>query len=151
MKKYDSLIQKINFIINMGWIKSKGNGYGACGYTLEKLLNISTNNFEIPDYHGVELKTKVSKKNANISLLGAAPDSYLFIVKDMLDKYGYISNKNHGLKVFYSSFTTQQRTYLKYNTYGIIRIFSEETPSNTRDCLTVFVGTKIQSANKCSS
>lgn len=118
MNNQERVIDNVKNIIKLGWVESKGNGYGAAGYTFEKLLKIPTNNFEIPDYCGIEIKTKISKKFMNISLIGATPDSYLFVIKDILGKYGYYSKKDNDTMVFYSSFTTLNRTFLKPNRYG---------------------------------
>ena len=52
MKTFFELNKKFNKIKNNGWILSQGNGAG--GITFEKLLNIQTNNFEIPDFKDIE-------------------------------------------------------------------------------------------------
>ena len=81
MKTFFELNKKFNKIKNNGWILSQGNGNGAGGITFEKLLNIQTNNFEIPDFKDIELKVKYSNKEKYISLFNATPDSFLYEIK----------------------------------------------------------------------
>ena len=41
-----------------GWIESDTNNLGSIGHTFEKLLNIETNELELPDFGEIEIKTK---------------------------------------------------------------------------------------------
>lgn len=86
--------------INNKWIKSKGRGSSAVGLTFESLLQKETENFEIPDYKGIELKTKCSKKENFITLFSATPDSYLFQIKRLQSKYGYPDSELPEFNVF---------------------------------------------------
>lgn len=86
MKTFEEIQNKI---ITNQWIESKGKGNGSVGITLESMLGKETENFEIPDYKGVELKTKCSTRENYITLFSAVPDSYLFEIKRLLKKYGY--------------------------------------------------------------
>lgn len=85
-KTFKQIKQKI---ITNEWIESKSKGNSAVGITLESLLNKETENFEIPDYKGIELKAKCSKRESYITLFSATPDSYLFQIKRLQQKYGY--------------------------------------------------------------
>lgn len=87
-------------IITNEWIESKTKGNGGVGFTLESLLQKERENFEIPDYKGIELKTKCSKKESYITLFNATPDSYLFETKRILEKYGYPDSQYPQFKVF---------------------------------------------------
>lgn len=51
-----------NKILGKGWIESTAPGNAAVGITLENLLGKEKENFEIPDYNGIEIKAKCSKK-----------------------------------------------------------------------------------------
>lgn len=93
------------------WIESINEGNGSCGLTLEKILCIQKNNFEIPDYCGVEIKTKYSKKETKVSLFHATPDSYLFEIKRLVNTYGYI-NKNEDFKRFAISVNSKKLKYI---------------------------------------
>ena len=86
-------------IIEKNWIKSSKKGNGSAGFLFEQLLNIPTNNFEIADYMGIEIKTKISKRENYISLFCATPDSYLFEIKRIYETYGYTTDSS-GFKSF---------------------------------------------------
>ena len=45
-------------IKSMGLIESKRKGATGIGYTFECLLNKQEESFDIPDYKGIEIKTK---------------------------------------------------------------------------------------------
>lgn len=96
-KEIQELKNQFQEIVNMGWIESSGSGKGAIGITFEKLLNIDSNELEIPDYRTViELKTKASHFNDiyPITLFSATCDGkYLFELQRIKDTYGtYLSN-----------------------------------------------------------
>lgn len=114
MKTFFELNKKFNKIKNNGWILSQGNGNGAGGITFEKLLNIQTNNFEIPDFKDIELKVKYSNKEKYISLFNATPDSFLYEIKRINDEYGY-SDKDFPN---YNIFQTSVYSKLKINEFN---------------------------------
>ncbi|MDD6223436.1 MAG: MvaI/BcnI family restriction endonuclease [bacterium] len=87
-------------VITNEWIQSKSKGNSGVGITLESLLNKERENFEIPDYKGVELKAKCSKKENYITLFCATPDSHLFEIKRLLQKYGYPDSQYPEFKIF---------------------------------------------------
>lgn len=89
------LKENLDKIINMRWIKCVTNNNGSAGHTLEKLLNIHSDNFEIPDYNTIEIKSKVSKKENYIDLFCATPDSYIFEIKRLYKKYGCLDRTNN--------------------------------------------------------
>ena len=64
MENIELLNNKFNSIKNMGWIQSIKKGSSGIGLTFEHLIGINENEFEIPDFNGIELKTKRSKSNA---------------------------------------------------------------------------------------
>lgn len=98
MKKVFQEIQ--NKVITDEWIVSEYKGKGAGGITLESLLGKNAENFELPDYNGVELKTKYSKKETYITLFSATPDSYLFEIKRLQKEYGYPDRELPQFNVF---------------------------------------------------
>lgn len=123
---FDDLISKTEKIIKRGWVKSLYNGTGGIGITLEKLLNITTNTFEIPDYEQIEIKTKLNNNKGYISLFNATPDSYLFEIKRILKTYGYPDSKNQQYKVFNLSFYSNKKIYIGNNLYGTLKIDRKE-------------------------
>lgn len=100
MKKIiEELNNKMENIKNLGWIESKFKGTGAIGLTFEKLIGKEIENFEIPDYKGIEIKTKLISSNPYIRLFCASPDSYLFEIQRIHKEYGIFNKDNK--KVFY--------------------------------------------------
>jgi len=91
---------KLTEIINQGWINGYNLGTGSAGLTLEALLKIPKNNFEIADYDGIELKTKIGYFNKYISLFNSVPDSVLFAVEYIKNNYGYPDKDFNDFKVF---------------------------------------------------
>src|SRR5574344_1579438 len=82
---YDKFVE----IKQKGWIKGDKKNRGSAGIIFEKLLKNSYNNFELPDYNGIEIKTKSSSREKYISLFSAVPDSFLFEIKRIVEQYGY--------------------------------------------------------------
>ena len=72
-----ALKEKLDKIKNLGWIECENKNKSVTGKTLENLLEINPDNFEIPDYNTVEIKSKVSKRENYIDLFCATPDSYV--------------------------------------------------------------------------
>lgn len=98
-----SLFREFNRIRKLGWIKSMKKGTAGCGYTFEALLGKEEENFELPDYKSIEIKTKRLCTRGNINLFSAVPDSFLFLTKEIQDKYGYPDKFFPNLKRFYGS------------------------------------------------
>lgn len=119
---FKNIIIEANKIIEKEWIKGLYNGTGGLGVTFEKMLNIETNTFEIPDYEGVEIKTKLINKGGYVSLFNATPDSYLFEIKRIQQTYGYPDSKNKEFKVFNMSFYANEKTYIGNNLYATIKV-----------------------------
>ena len=97
MISFDNLKKKFDEIKKSGWIKSKVKGKGAGGITFEVLLGKERENFEIPDYDGIEIKT-TSQKGFKIGLFNSAPDNELFEIRRLINTYGYLNTQN--IKVF---------------------------------------------------
>lgn len=81
-------------IKNLGWIECENKNKSVTGKTLENLLEINPDNFEIPDYNSIEIKTKVSKRENYIDLFCATPDSYVLEIKRLYDKYSYLDSNS---------------------------------------------------------
>lgn len=95
-----ALKEKLDKIKNLGWIECKNKNKSVTGKTLENLLEINPDNFEIPDYNTVEIKSKVSKRENYINLFCATPDSYVLETKRLYDKYGYLDSNNYKILNF---------------------------------------------------
>lgn len=95
-----ALKEKLDKIKNLGWIECKNKNKSVTGKTLENLLEINPDNFEIPDYNTIEIKSKVSKRENYIDLFCATPDSYVLEAKRLYDKYGYLDSNNYKILNF---------------------------------------------------
>ena len=95
-----ALKEKLDKIKNLGWIECKNKNKSVTGKTLENLLEINPDNFEIPDYNTIEIKSKVSKRENYIDLFCATPDSYVLETKRLYDKYAYLDSNNYKILNF---------------------------------------------------
>ena len=95
-----ALKEKLDKIKNLGWIECKNKNKSVTGKTLENLLEINPDNFEIPDYNTIEIKSKVSKREHYIDLFCATPDSYVLETKRLYDKYSYLDSNNYKILNF---------------------------------------------------
>lgn len=110
------IMKKINeTVISDCWIESRAKGNGAVGITLEHLLGKKQENYEQPDYFGVELKTKCSKKENYVSLFRAIPDSRLFKIQQLPSQYGYPDSQLPQFNIFYLSVYGSREVF--YNNY----------------------------------
>lgn len=123
---FKKIISETNEIIKKGWVPALSSGTGGMGITFEKALNIKTNTLEIPDYDGIEIKTKLIDKNGYISLFNATPDSDLCEIKRIQKKYGYPDSKNRKYKVFNMSFYSNQKICIGKNLLATINVDREQ-------------------------
>lgn len=97
------LREKFEKIKKMGWVLSQRKGTTGIGYTFEKLLGKEEEQFAIPDYKSIEIKTRFRNSKENINLFTAAPDGdYLFATKRIYDLYGYPDKEFPQYKVFFA-------------------------------------------------
>lgn len=87
----------------LNWIKNRGYGPSAAGKTLENILGKEDDINSLPDYYGVELKTKIDGSDPLVGLLSMAPDSEPLLINRILNNYGWPSRKNLNFKVFFGS------------------------------------------------
>ena len=108
--------KKFKKIQEKGFIKSTNNRNLSVGVTFEKEIGKSWENFEIPDFGKLEIKVKCSNYENYISLFSATPDSYLFEIKRIHEKYGYSDKEFSNFKVFNSVFYGDRYTNI-HNCY----------------------------------
>lgn len=106
---YRELLDKLKSIKKNGWAAAAYNRYSSVGVTFEKLLGKPIESFEIPDYKGIEIKTKLSDDRPYITLFNATPDSYLYEIKRIHLMYGYPDKKNSKYKVFNMSISNKHK------------------------------------------
>lgn len=97
------LREKFEEIKKMGWVLSQRKGTTGIGYTFEKLLGKEEEQFAIPDFKTIEIKTRFRNSKENINLFTAAPDGdFLFATKRIYDLYGYPDKQLPQYNVFYA-------------------------------------------------
>lgn len=97
-----NLKKKFNQIKDMGYVKTVRKGPTGIGATFEKLIGKNEENFEIPDFEGIEIKTRRAYSKSKISLFNAVPTgSGYYEVKRIRDSYGYPSKRDKNLKCIY--------------------------------------------------
>lgn len=83
----------------MNWIKNRGSGYSSAGKTLENILGKDDDIASLPDFQGVELKTKVDGSEPYIGLFSMVPDSQPLLINKILKTYGQV--EKIGLTMFF--------------------------------------------------
>ena len=95
------LKEKFNKIEKIGWLELNGTNFGNIGLTFEKLVGVNTNEFEIPDFGSIEIKTKSKSKFDFISLFNCVPTGpYYHEVQRIKDSFGYPDSKLKDYRVF---------------------------------------------------
>lgn len=90
------LINEFNKIKNVPLNKSLRNGTTGIGYTFEKLLKKPEDNKSLPDYKGIEIKTKLGYTKSSLTLFTLTPKSSNNerSIKYILDNYNYPDKDN---------------------------------------------------------
>ena len=84
-KSIKKLHNEFKRIKEMGWIEEKRTYKGAAGYTFETLLEKEEDNFPVPDFDDIEIKTINKNTKTNVHLFNLIPDGdYLFPIKRIL-------------------------------------------------------------------
>ncbi|MBR6689767.1 MAG: MvaI/BcnI restriction endonuclease family protein [Bacilli bacterium] len=85
-------------IKSKGFIESEYMGPGSIGRTFEDLIGVPSNEFEIPDFDQIEIKTKTESSDAYTSLFSCTPAGpHYHEVERLKDLYGYPDSK---LKIY---------------------------------------------------
>ena len=108
------LLSRIQLIYQNGFIPAECCGDTAIGRTLETALGLQINSNPLPDYKGIEIKSKRGKSKTRKTLFAKVPDwdlSSLSSFKEFLAEYGY---ERDGLRRLNCTVNA-----LKYNTQGL--------------------------------
>ncbi|MEG2232976.1 MAG: MvaI/BcnI family restriction endonuclease [Bacilli bacterium] len=96
MKELHQLFLKIK---NKKYIKNELNGKSALGLTFENLIGKEQDTFSVPDFKGIEIKTKHFYSTYDIRLFCVEPDGdYLFENKRLFETYSKLIKTNGVLK-----------------------------------------------------
>lgn len=118
------LKDKFNLIKKLGWIKSIRKGSTGIGATFENAMGLNENSFEIPDFNGIEIKTKRNYSNSYTSLFNYAPDGkYCYQMEKLKDKFGYPDKILKNCKVLNKSFYCGMKIRVS-NYYFILKVDS---------------------------
>ena len=97
------------------------NCSSGIGYTFENLIGKQEENFPIPDYNGIEIKTSRRTSWGKIHLFHATPDGdYLFPIKNILEVLGYPDRNYPKYKVF--NISLNSKNYAKIGSNKKIKI-----------------------------
>lgn len=110
------LLDKLKDISKLGFIKSLKKGDTGIGYTLESLLQIEANSSPLPDYKGIELKSRRTRSTKN-TLFSAVPDWKNSKVKSAAELVDLRGVKNHDKGDIKTIFHTIKS--INANTYGL--------------------------------
>jgi len=119
MKKFTlEELKKEMETISKSWHKSIAKGDQGPGRTLENLLGVPENNISLPDYGTIELKTKILKKEDNLSglttLFTKEPMPRASIPKVLLSMgwkhWNAGKNYSENEKAFYATITPEEFT-----------------------------------------
>ena len=89
-EKFKILKKEFERIKNMGYVKSSRKGSTGIGKTFEDLLGKEEDSLDMPDYLGIEIKTRRSYSRSYITLFSCAPKGQTnYEIKRLKDTYGY--------------------------------------------------------------
>ena len=96
------LKEQFSYISSKGYIRGTSNGYSSIGRTFENELGLGENEFGIPDYNGIEIKTRRAYSKSAITLFNATPDGdKLFEIERLKNTFGYPCKKDRNYNVLY--------------------------------------------------
>lgn len=114
-------------IKQQGWIKTVRPGNGGVGRTFEHLLNKEEENFEIPDYYGIEIKTKRCYSKSYTCLFSMTPTGkHYHEVKRLRDKYGYPDTIEKKYQVLNNSIYCDKKTSIGIRYYFMLKMHRKE-------------------------
>lgn len=97
-----NLKKKFSEISKKGYIKGTCKGYSSIGRTFESELGLNENEFGVPDYNGIEIKTRRNYSKSAITLFNATPNGdELFEIERLKNIFGYPCKKDRHFKVLY--------------------------------------------------
>lgn len=106
------LKERFEEIKKKGWIKGDKHNIGSVGLLFEEMIGKENENFELPDFCGIEIKVKSKSPMKNMSLFCCAPDSYLMEVYRLWKTYGYPDKEYKNFNIFYAVCSSKKKTKL---------------------------------------
>ena len=101
-------------IKKLKWIQGITNGYGNAGRTFEYLLGKKeADELPVPDYYGIEIKTRAYNSKYKLSLFSTVPDGpELFETKRILQKYGYPARGMKSANVLFGYINAKKESFI---------------------------------------
>lgn len=100
-KNVKKLLVEFYLIQCKGWVKSQGKGTSAAGKTLEYLLGKKEDAKSLPDYYGIELKTKLNTSNYPVRLFSAVLDNRPNVMNELYEKCSWKRTRHEGERELY--------------------------------------------------
>lgn len=120
-KNYEELKKLFNKIKNMGWIESHRKGNTGIGKTLEDLLDKKEDNFALPDFKDIEIKSQRNATNSMITLFTKSPDYPIAVNTFLRETFGNISNKYNNKKILHTTINAKNfNTHISGNNFKIL-------------------------------
>lgn len=93
----------------MGWIPAPHNRNNEQGSLFERMINKPEENFEIPDFEGIEIKTHIKNSKYFTTLFNANPEGKdFFEVNRLCNKYGYPDSKLKTARILYGNVSANE-------------------------------------------
>jgi len=106
------LKQEFDKISKKGYIRGIYNNSASIGRTFENELNLPRNTMEIPDYDGIEIKTRRTYSKSHITLFTAVPDGGRpQEIERLKNAYGYPYKKDKRYKAMYANIYGNVKTF----------------------------------------
>ncbi len=114
-EKFEKLYKEFEKISEKGYIKGIYNSSSSIGRTFENELGLEMNKECVPDYNGIEIKTRRTYSKSLISLFTAVPDGAKPLeLTRIKDTYGFPYRRDRRYKALYVEVYAN-----KYNYGGI--------------------------------
>lgn len=97
----------IDFGDGKTWFKSHRGGSTGIGKTFEDLLNKPEDNYQLPDYEGIELKAHDTGSDSMVTLFTKSPNLPKGANTLLREKYGYDED---GVKVLHATILASRKT-----------------------------------------
>lgn len=122
----DSILELQNEFIKIkhkGWIKGVESGTGSVGDTFENMLGLKKNNFDIPDFKGIEIKTNRKAKDCYITLFSSSCDgNKKYILYKIKEQFGWYDREFTGTKILRVKLSANKPTYLRNGISMILNV-----------------------------
>lgn len=124
--------QKLNLefqkIKKLGWIETKRKGSTGIGLTLELLLGKKEDRESLPDYNGIEIKTKKYGSHSYTTLFSLTPKSKKteYEIKRLVTKFGYPDKQLREFRVLNVEMYANKKNLIANRYYFQLEINREE-------------------------